>query len=207
MIVWGWRGGPVTAVRDAFGSALRDRGFVEATEPAGAALVVRVGVDGDGDGAVVQSTGTGGLTIARAIARRVGRDGTFCELDLGGGPPRAQAMSIGPGGEPGGARDLDAEAREIVSAYGDDKPLGLDAAHAVMSTLLGASPREVARLAFRRGRTSRTQALVEAVRAGASWERTELGGRVAIRVRGVDATRISFLEPEELADLERELSA
>ena len=35
----------------------------------------------------------------------------------------------------------------------------------------------------------------------------ELGGRVAIRVRGVDATRISFLEPEELADLERELSA
>ncbi len=207
MIVWGWRGGAASAVREAFVSALRDRGFVEVTERDAPALVGRVGVDDAG--AVVHSTGTGGLTIARSIARRVGHPGTFCELDLSAGKPRAQTMTIAASGEPSDARDRDAEASELVAALADDKPLALDATIPVLAALLGAatSPQEVARIALRRGRTSRTQALVEAVRAGASWERTELGGRVAIRVRGVDATRISFLEPEELADLERELSA
>lgn len=57
-------------------------------------------------------------------------------------------------------------------------------------------------LAFGSAGSARVSALLDAVRAGAQWERTVVGGRRAIKVQDQNGTRISVLDDAEMEQFE-----
>jgi hypothetical protein len=211
MLHWAWRGqiGP-SALRAKLTEILGGRGYLPASLRQ-ETTVVSIHPDSAG-GVLVVARLAGGLGIAGELSRALAVPARYAEVDLGDAEVSATSYAIAADGCADAGADRDVEATELCEEWFEGRKYrseGADELLAVLVDLDNGLPSIRDDLFFFKPKpalgSARTQALVDAVRLGARWEKTTVLGRPAVRVTGAEGTRISFLDADELALVEREL--
>ena len=217
MLMWGWRGSASTEEATLrVIELLGKRGYHSSShdEPrgrrSGAPAFVRIVSDGDG-GALVSSWGAiRGEEIACALSRAFACTGRYVEVDLQDREVTAAAREVSNDGSLGPVEDLDEAAGEQCEEWFEGKKYRSEAADDLVAIFLGLEegmPTGGQEHAFVSSSHARVHALLEAVRAGAKWEKTLVEGREALRVKDGAGTRISVLTADEIAQFESALKA
>jgi hypothetical protein len=210
-LTWAWRG--AIAVKDAatqLTAVLRERGYGPSVGKK-SNLKVSLYPDGKG-GTLLVSWGANGLGLAQAMSRATQLEGLYAEVALTDKEVKALARVIADDGTSKREDDHGAAAGKLCDEWYQGKkyrPEGADDLVAIFVDLPDGCPDDetATDLAFdRTPGSARVQSLVDAVRAGAQWEKTEIGGRLAIRIKDNAGTRISVLDETELATFEREIA-
>ncbi len=209
MLTWVWRAATATKQTSKhLIASLSDRGFEPVTGKTRAKVALHITLYPDGaGGTLVTANGAGGLAIAQALSRAMKLDALYAEVDLKERDVTATLRAISSQGALGPAQDRNDAASELCSEWFEGKKYRPERAVdlAAMFVDLGdGCPAEGNILMFDRvpGR-ARVQGLIDAVRAGATWEKTTIGDRAAIRIKDAGGTRISALDEAELAEFER----
>lgn len=209
-LTWAWRG--AIAVKDAttqLTAVLRERGYGPS---AGKKPNLKLTLYPDGKGGtLLLSWGAHGLGLAQAMSRATQLEGHYAEVALTDKEVKALARVIAEDGTSKREDDLGARATKLCDEWYEGKKYRPEAADDLAAMFVeiddGCPDDETGvDLAFdRTPGSARVQSLVDAVRAGAQWEKTEIGGRLAIRLKDASGTRISVLDETELATFEREI--
>jgi hypothetical protein len=209
MQTWAWRA--VVSPDDVKArvlSVLADRGFA----PAKAKGSVHVSIYSDGDkGTLVLGWSPGGFAIAEALCRAFNVAATYSEVELADKKIAATSRKFGKDGNAGAVKDHADEAEELCETWFEGKKYRPECADDLVAIFVGVDdgcPKTGTDLAFDRvGGNARVQALVDAVRAGATWEKTTIGGRKAVRIKdAAGAIRTSVLDDAEFALFERDIA-
>lgn len=211
MATWAWHGAiDVQQTSAHLTAVLRDRGFVVASTGRGR---LRIAMYSDGNrGTLVLSSAAGGLGIAQALSRAAKLAATYAEIELTDRTVKAASRAITDVGTSDVVRDHDEEASELCSQWFEGKKFrpeaALDLAAVFVDLEDGCPKKGRVDLVFDRssGGGARVQSLVDAVRAGATWEKTTIGGRPAVRIKDASGTRISVVDEDELAAFERDIA-
>lgn len=210
MATWAWHGAiEVEQATVHLTAVLRDRGFAVAATGRGR---LRLAVYSDGNnGTLVLSSAAGGLGIAQALSRATKLAASYAEIELTDRTVSAASRAITDVGTSDGKRDRNEEASELCTEWFEGKKFrpeaALDLAAVFVDLEDGCPKRGRIDLVFDRvGGGGRVQSLVDAVRAGATWEKTTIGGRPAVRIKDAAGTRISVVDDEELAAFERDIA-
>jgi hypothetical protein len=207
VISWAWRAEvDPTDVEREIARSFAARGFVPATARAATVFVV-VHDDGEG-GALVLSAASGGLAIAGALSRTLGVAARYAEIDMRDREVFAGAREIAADGTPGTEHDESADATELCEVWFEGKKYRVEASDDLGAYFVGLDtcPEDAGStlsFALATGESARVRALLDAVAAGAKWERTAVGGRTAIKVKDAAGTRIAVLDATELEAFER----
>jgi hypothetical protein len=140
------------------------------------------------------------LTLARKLHAQLGRPARYLEMNYQDASVSATLTEL----PDGPSEDLDEYALEILNDWneGEDRKFISEGYEPLVLALLEFPDLEPARtLRFASTASPRVAQLVRAIQDGATWERTEMSGRPAIRIRGADGARIAVLSPEEDAEL------
>ena len=207
---WGWSGAVAQSDVTASIVALAKRRGFEVRETAkSAAVITQISASSDGRVLVVGS-GIAGDAIARELSRAFSVDGRYAEVDLDDAAVSASARDVGADGSLGPEQDLDELVTETCEEWFEGKKYRSEATSDLVAMCLGfddGPPSGGVELAFHRGGSARVVTLLDAVRGGARWEKTSMAGRTAVKVRGVEGTRISVLDDAELTQFEEGLAA
>jgi hypothetical protein len=212
MLMWGWRG--AASAEEAtlrVIEILGKKGYVSSHSGgrrSGAPAFVRVVSDGDG-GTLISSWGAiAGDEIAAALSRSFSIGGRYVEVELQDREVTAIARDVSTDGTLGPSEDLDEEASETCEEWFEGKKYRSEAADDLVAIFLGLDdgmPTGGQEHAFVSSGRARVHALLEAVREGATWEKTTIEGRDALRVKDAAGTRISVLSADEIAQFESAL--
>jgi hypothetical protein len=208
---WGWSGnGAGSDVAATIVSLAKRRGFVVSETAKRASVVVRVTSANEGDGQVlVVGHGIAGDDVAGELSRAFAVEARYAEVVLEDTEARASLREVAADGSLGPEEDLDDLVTETCEDWFEGKKYRSEAIHDLVAICLGLDegmPAGGIELAFQRASSARVVALLDAIKNGARWERTDVQGRAAIKVCDAKGTRISVLEPQELAELEAGLA-
>jgi hypothetical protein len=203
---WGWSGsanrGDVAAQIVAL---MKRRGFEVSESAKHASVTIQVAAG------VVVGSGIAGDEIARDLSRTFSVEGRYAEVELDDTAVAASAREVAPDGTLGPQEDLDELVTETCEEWFEGKKYRSEALDDLVALCLGMEdgpPSGGIALAFSRARvpqsgaTVRVDALIEAVKSGARWEKIEVNGRPAIKVRDPSGSRTSILDEKELAAFE-----
>lgn len=203
---WGWTGsanrGDVAAQVVAL---MKRRGFEISESAKSASVTIQVAAG------VVVGSGIAGDEIARDLSRTFSVEGRFAEVELDDASVAATAREVAPDGSFGPQEDLDELVTETCEEWFEGKKYRSEALDDLVALCLGMDdgpPSGGIALAFHRARipqsgaSVRVDALIDAVKAGARWEKIEVNGRPAIKVRDPSGSRTSLLDDQELAAFE-----
>lgn len=203
---WGWSGsanrGDVAAQIVAL---MKRRGFEVSESAKNASVTIQVAAG------VVVGSGIAGDEIARDLSRTFSVEGRYAEVELDDSSVAASAREVTPDGTLGPQEDLDELVTETCEEWFEGKKYRSEALDDLVALCLGMDdgpPSGGIALAFSRARTPqsgasvRVDALIEAVKSGARWEKIEINGRPAIKVRDPSGSRTSILGEKELAAFE-----
>lgn len=203
---WGWAGsanrGDVAAQIVAL---MKRRGFEVSESAKHASVTIQVAAG------VVVGSGIAGDEIARDLSRMFSVEGRYAEVELDDSSVAASAREVAPDGTLGPQEDLDELVTETCEEWFEGKKYRTEALDDLVALCLGMDdgpPSGGIALAFSGARTPqsgasiRVDALIEAVRSGARWEKIEVNGRPAIKVRDPSGSRTSLLDDKELAAFE-----
>jgi hypothetical protein len=210
-LTWAWRGAiAVTEAATQLTAVLKERGYGPSVGKK-SNLKVSLYPDGKG-GTLLMSWGANGLGLAQAMSRATELEGLYCEVALTEKDVKAVARVIASDGTSKREDDHGAAAAKLCDEWYEGKkyrPEAADDLAAIFVELEDGCPDDDTSVDLAFDRTpgsARVQSLVDAVRAGAQWEKTEMGGRLAIRIKDGSGTRISVLDDAELATFEREIA-
>jgi hypothetical protein len=203
---WGWAGsanrGDVAAQ---IVSLMKRRGFEVSESAKHASVTIQVAAG------VVVGSGIAGDEIARDLSRTFSVEGRYAEVELEDAAVAASAREVAPDGTLGPQEDLDELVTETCEEWFEGKKYRSEALDDLVALCLGMEdgpPSGGIALAFSRARVPqsgasvRVDALIEAVKSGARWEKIEVNGRPAIKVRDPNGSRTSLLDEKELAAFE-----
>lgn len=209
MLTWAWRAAVSTddAKKHVLG-VLKERGFGPAKNKG--SVHVSIYADGDG-GALVLGWSAGGFATAEALSRALEVAGKFAEVELNDKTVTAMSRTIASDGTAGSVEQHDDEASELCEQWFEGKKYRNEAADDLVAIFVGCDdgcPKGGTDLAFDRvGGNARVQSLVDAVRAGATWEKTTMSGRKAVRIKDASGLiRTTVLDDAELALFEKDIS-
>jgi hypothetical protein len=189
---------------------MKRRGFEVSESAKHASVVVQV------TAGLVVGSGIAGDEIARELSKVFSVDGRYAEVELDDRSVAASARDVGSDGSLGPQEDLDELVTETCEEWFEGKKYRSEALDDLVALCLGMDdgpPSGGVALAFNRSRvpqsgaTVRVDALLEAVRGGARWEKIEVNGRPAIKVRDPSGSRTSVLDDSELRAFERGVEA
>src|SRR5215831_2189887 len=141
--------------------------------------------------------------LADTIHARVGGNARYLELRLEDASVSGTRTELASGA----TEDIDTEALELLHDWneGETRKFRSEAYQPLVEALLALDSKDRPNRAI--GYTTtvspRVDALLRAIRAGATWERTTLGDRPAIRVKGPQGAQISVLTDDEEAAFRR----
>jgi hypothetical protein len=203
---WGWTGsanrGDVAAQIVAL---MKRRGFEVSESARSASVTIQVAAG------VVVGSGIAGDEIARELSRTFSVEGRFAEVELDDASVAATAHEVSPEGTLGPQEDLDELVTETCEEWFEGKKYRSEALDDLVALCLGMDdgpPSGGISLAFNRARVPqsgasvRVDALIDAVKGGARWEKIEVNGRPAIKVRDPNGSRTSLLDDKELEAFE-----
>lgn len=203
---WGWAGsanrGDVAAQIVAL---MKRRGFEVSESARNASVTIQVAAG------VVVGSGIAGDEIARDLSRAFSVEGRYAEVELDDSSVAASAREVSSEGTLGPEEDLDELVTESCEEWFEGKKYRTEALDDLVALCLGMDdgpPSGGIALAFHRARipqsgaSVRVDALIDAVKTGAQWEKIEVHGRPAIKVRDPKGTRTSILDEKELAAFE-----
>jgi hypothetical protein len=207
-VTWAWRAAvTVERAKKQLLAAMAQRGFVPTTGKAKAHATIYP--DGDG-GVLVMSWTAGGAAIASTLSRALSASGLYAEIELADRNVSATTRAIAANGAVGSETNRSDEASDLCEEWFEGKKYRSEAADDLAAMFVDVGdgcPKEGVELAFDRTPGSgRVQSLVDAVTAGATWEKTTMSGKAAIRLKDSSGTRISVLDVAELAAFEREVA-
>lgn len=196
MRLWGWcaRARKEDVERELLAIAAR-RGLERierATDGAVTLRILRAGL-----GSVVLGSEIAGASFARELSVSLAVSGRYAEVDLEDTRASASAHDIDKDGKLGAEEDLD----ELVTETCEGKEYLPAAQDHLVGICLGvaADPgSESTQLVFARTGSARVRVLLDAVAAGARWDKTAIGGRPAVRIVTQGASRISVLADDEM---------
>lgn len=140
------------------------------------------------------------IVFARKLHEQLARPARYLEMNYQDASVSAMLTEL----PDGPSENLDELALEILDDWneGEDRKLISEGYELLVLTLLEfPDPRPAKTLRFASTASPRVAQLVRSIESGATWERTELSGRPAIRVHGTDGARIAVLTPDEEAEL------
>ncbi|HWB80848.1 MAG TPA: hypothetical protein VG755_38060 [Nannocystaceae bacterium] len=203
MIAWGWRGvANLDEVRRVLLAIAQRRGLEPAQDAARGSIVLHIACESDSDGVVVTGRSIAGPELAAELSRTLASAGRYAEVDLEDTSVAASAYDIAADGTRSADEDLDELVQELCNEWFEDRKYLAEAHYDLVGACLGLD-RDLPdghELVLRRVGGKRVGALLDAIRAGAQWERTSVGGRAAVRVVEATGSRISVLTEDELAE-------
>lgn len=205
--MWGWRAaarsGDVTRAL----TAIAEKSGLERCGDIGKGTVF-LRVIHEKSGAIVVGRGMAGHEIARELCRSLKVTARFANVQLSDSEAWATSLAIGAEGMPGTAQELDELVRETCEEWHEGKKYRSESLEPLVGICLeveGELPDGGTELVYARSGSVRLNALIDAARAGAKWETTQVGGRPAVRVVDAKGSRISVLSPDEMKAFEAAL--
>jgi len=184
---------------------MKRRGFEISESARNASVTVQV------TAGLVVGSGIAGDEIARELSRAFSVEGRYAEVELDDSSVAASMREVAPDGTLGPQEDLDELVTETCEEWFEGKKYRAEALDDLVALCLGMDdgpPSGGIALAFHRARVPqsgasvRVDALLEAVKNGARWEKTTVNGRHAVKVTDASGTRTSVLDDSELRAFE-----
>jgi hypothetical protein len=202
--MWGWRAAARSGdVTRAVAAIAEKSGLEKCSDVEKGTVFLRV-INEKG-GAIVLGSGMVGDELARELCRSLKVKARFAKVQLSDAQVSATAVPIAADGKPGANENLDELARETCEEWHEGKKYKSESLEPLVGICLdveGDLPDGGTELVYARSGSVRVNTLVDAVRGGAKWEPTQVGGRPAVRVVDGKGTRISVLSPDEMKAFE-----
>jgi hypothetical protein len=202
---WGWaaRAGLAEVTKGLTAIAKRRKLIPVADKKDGSVFLRIAEIEGC---AIVIGNGVPGADFASELTKTLGCDARYAEVEVHDRRVMAHARDIAKDGVLGAEEKRDEEASELCEAWFEGKKYRTEAVADLVSIFLDFDDTPKGELlSFDRTGSMRVAMLVDAVRRGAKWEKTTVGGRVAIKVTEAGASRMSVLDDDELAQFHDEL--
>ena len=202
---WGWAARTRLAdVTKNLGAITKRRKLIPVTEKGEGTVFLRIAeVEGC---AIVIGQGMPGTDFAAELSKALGCDARYAEVEIHDKRVTAHARDIEKDGALGAEEKRDEEASELCESWFEGKKYKPEAVPDLVAIFLDFDDTpDGEKLAYDRTGSMRVAMLVDAVRRGAKWEKTTVGGRIAIKVTEAGASRMSVLDDDEIAQFHDEI--